>query len=60
MIANIKAIKRRNSWSEVAKKRAKISRFLTEQMNMRKLSVVYDYEKKEIEENKENFKDIFY
>ena len=53
LIANIKAIKRRNSWSEVAKKRAKISRFLTEQMNMRKLSAVYDYEKEEVEQYKE-------
>lgn len=53
LIANIKAIKKRNSWSEVAKKRAKISRFLTEQMNMRKLSAVYDYEKEEVEQYKE-------
>ena len=53
LIANIKAIKKRNSWSEVAKKRARISRFLTEQMNMRKLSAVYDYEKEEVEQYKE-------
>ena len=56
----IKRKSRRRDWGYIAKKRTKIIKYLTEMMNYRKISAVYDHEVEEIQKLKDTIDFLYY